>query len=156
MDLEFAIEADDADESFPLPMTDAAALAANNGGFVATSAQHGNCTAYLATPPWFMADWGPMIERIVAAVRVSVPAWQVAAMFHNSLAEGVVAAARRVGQRRVVLSGGCFQNRYLLERTVQRLHSEGFSVYWHQRVPPNDGGVALGQIMAAARRQKGT
>jgi hydrogenase maturation protein HypF len=47
-----------------------------------------------------------------------------------------------------VLSGGCFQNRYLTERTVTRLHAEGFQPYWHQRVPPNDGGIALGQIYA--------
>ena len=52
-------------------------------------------------------------------------------------------------QRRVVLSGGCFQNRYLTERTVRRLQAEGFQPYWHQRVPPNDGGIALGQIVAA-------
>ena len=56
------------------------------------------------------------------------------------------------GKRRVVLSGGCFQNRYLTERTVQRLQAAGFRPYWHQRVPPNDGGIALGQIVAALRK----
>jgi hydrogenase maturation protein HypF len=50
-----------------------------------------------------------------------------------------------------VLSGGCFQNRYLTERMVQRLREEGFQPYWHQRVPTNDGGIALGQIVAARR-----
>jgi len=55
------------------------------------------------------------------------------------------------GETRVVLSGGCFQNRYLTERTVARLREAGFQPYWHQRVPPNDGGLALGQI-----RRRGT
>jgi len=53
----------------------------------------------------------------------------------------------------VVLSGGCFQNRYLTERTVARLRAENFSPYWHQRVPPNDGGIALGQVVAARRAE---
>jgi hydrogenase maturation protein HypF len=62
-----------------------------------------------------------------------------------------VAVAARLQQERIVLSGGCFQNRYLTERTVQRLKAEGFRPYWHQRIPPNDGGIPLGQILAAGR-----
>jgi len=60
----------------------------------------------------------------------------------------IVAVARRTEQQRVVLSGGCFQNRYLTERTIDRLSAEGFRPYWHQRIPPNDGGISLGQIFA--------
>ncbi len=60
----------------------------------------------------------------------------------------IVAVAERVGEPRVVLSGGCFQNRVLTERAVGRLREAGFRPYWHQRVPPNDGGIALGQIAA--------
>jgi hydrogenase maturation protein HypF len=52
----------------------------------------------------------------------------------------------------VALSGGCFQNRLLTELTVARLQGAGVKVYWHQRVPPNDGGIALGQVVAAARQ----
>ena len=52
----------------------------------------------------------------------------------------------------VVLSGGCFQNRLLTELTVARLQADGVKVYWHQRVPPNDGGISLGQVVAAARQ----
>ena len=55
------------------------------------------------------------------------------------------------GEERVVLTGGCFQNKYLCERAVDRLTNEGFHPYWHQRIPPNDGGIALGQIMAVLR-----
>jgi hydrogenase maturation protein HypF len=78
----------------------------------------------------------------------------MAARFHNTLVEAIVALAERIGEPRVALSGGCFQNRYLTERAVRRLTAAGFSPYWHQRVPPNDGGIALGQIMAASRAKE--
>ena len=76
---------------------------------------------------------------------------EISAKFHNALAESVVAVAKKIGENRVVLSGGCFQNRCLTERTVARLRAEKFSPYWHQRVPPNDGGIVLGQVAAARR-----
>jgi len=60
-----------------------------------------------------------------------------------------VDAAAQIGEKNVVLSGGCFQNRYLTERMVSRLLGAGYRPYWHQRVPPNDGGISLGQITAA-------
>jgi hydrogenase maturation protein HypF len=53
-----------------------------------------------------------------------------------------------MGEPRVLLTGGCFQNRVLLERAVRELRESGFEAFWPQRVPPNDGGIALGQIMA--------
>jgi hydrogenase maturation protein HypF len=56
-----------------------------------------------------------------------------------------------VGEPRVVLTGGCFQNRRLLEGAVYQLRQAGFRPYWHQRVPPNDGGIALGQAVAVGR-----
>ena len=80
-----------------------------------------------------------------------VPRGVIAARFHNGLVEAILAVARHCQQERVLLSGGCFQNRYLTERAVRRLGEEGFRPYWHQRVPPNDGGIALGQIAAARR-----
>jgi hydrogenase maturation protein HypF len=52
----------------------------------------------------------------------------------------------------LLLTGGCFQNRLLTELAIARLAAAGGKVYWHQRVPPNDGGIALGQVMAAARQ----
>ena len=67
------------------------------------------------------------------------------------LIETVVAVARRVGERRVALTGGCFQNVYLLTRSIARLQAAGFEPLWHRWVPPNDGGIALGQVIAAAR-----
>jgi hydrogenase maturation protein HypF len=96
-------------------------------------------------------DWRPMIEEIIDDVRNGVATGPIAAKFHNALVEIIIAVARHAGQTRVVLTGGCFQNRYLTERSVQRLLEEGFRPYWHQRVPTNDGGIALGQIVDAAR-----
>jgi hydrogenase maturation protein HypF len=92
-----------------------------------------------------------MLRTILEDVQRQAPLGMIAAMFHNTLAEMAVAVARRVGEARVVLSGGCFQNAYLTERTVHRLQAAGFRAYWHQRIPPNDGGIALGQIAAVAR-----
>jgi len=84
-----------------------------------------------------------MIEAVLADTKRGVPISAISARFHNALAESIVAVARRVGQERVALSGGCFQNRYLTERAVWGLRTAGFRAYWHQRVPPNDGGIAL-------------
>jgi hydrogenase maturation protein HypF len=96
-------------------------------------------------------DWAPAVRTILADVKRLRSVAEISAKFHNALVETVVAVARHTGEERVALSGGCFQNRYLTERAVQRLREEGFRPYWHQRVPPNDGGIALGQIVAAAR-----
>ena len=94
-------------------------------------------------------DWAPMIHAIIADIRQGTPVGLISGTFHNTLAEMIVAVARRVGEQRVVLSGGVFQNCLLLEQTVTRLSIAGFHPYWHQRVPPNDGGIALGQAVAA-------
>jgi len=99
-----------------------------------------------------LLDWSPMIQSILSDLNHHIPLSRISARFHNALAEAIVALAKHFGQTRVVLSGGCFQNRYLTERTVQRLREENFRPYWHQRIPPNDGGIALGQVVAALRR----
>jgi hydrogenase maturation protein HypF len=99
----------------------------------------------------FILDWSQMIEAISTDVKAGVPVGTISAKFHNALAETVIKVAEQVGERRVVLSGGCFQNGYLTWRVVTRLREEKFQPYWHQRVPPNDGGIALGQVVAALR-----
>ena len=97
-------------------------------------------------------DWEQMIREIINDLRLEVDTGLISAKFHNTLAEMIVEMAKWVGEHRIVLSGGCFQNKYLTERTIARLESEGFRPYWHQRIPPNDGGISLGQIMAALRK----
>jgi hydrogenase maturation protein HypF len=59
--------------------------------------------------------------------------------------------AMRIGEPKVVLTGGCFQNARLTEATIKTLSGAGMMPYWHERVPPNDGGLALGQAAWAAR-----
>jgi hydrogenase maturation protein HypF len=98
-------------------------------------------------------DWSQMVETILADVKAGIPAAKISAKFHNALAGAIVAVAKRVGEPRVVLSGGCFQNRYLTWRVVTQLREEKCQPYWHQRVPPNDGGIALGQVVAALRNK---
>lgn len=93
-------------------------------------------------------DWRPAFSGMLADRRRSTA--QVSGKFHRTLVEGIVTVAKRFREKHVVLSGGCFQNRHLTEHAVHRLKEEGFRAFWHQHVPPNDGGIALGQIAAAA------
>jgi hydrogenase maturation protein HypF len=97
-------------------------------------------------------DWGPLVEAVRADVARGVAPAVIAARFHNALVRWMVRVAERAGVGQVVLSGGCFQNSYLVERAATALEARGFRVYTHQRVPPNDGGIALGQAVLAARR----
>jgi hydrogenase maturation protein HypF len=96
-------------------------------------------------------DWAPMIREILTDLRSRESARVISAKFHNTMSEIILAIAQLGVTPRIVLTGGCFQNRYLLERAVLRLTQAGFKPYWHQRVPTNDGGIALGQVVAAAR-----
>jgi hydrogenase maturation protein HypF len=100
-------------------------------------------------------DWEPLIRAILEDARHGIPLARISRKFHNTLVEIIVAVARLAGEKRVVLTGGCFQNKFLIEHSVQRLEQEGFKPYWHQRIPPNDGGIALGQIVAASRILRG-
>jgi len=97
-------------------------------------------------------DWGPTIRELLADVGRKESSSVISAKFHNALAEMIVVVAKKIGEQNVVLTGGCFQNRYLTERAVARLREEKFTPYWHQRIPPNDGGIALGQAVAASWR----
>jgi hydrogenase maturation protein HypF len=96
----------------------------------------------------YVIDWQPAISEIIGDLRAGETLGLISAKFHNMLAEMIVAVARKTAQQKVVLSGGCFQNRYLTERSIRRLSAEGFRPYWHQRIPPSDGGISLGQVFA--------
>ncbi|MFH0880549.1 MAG: carbamoyltransferase HypF, partial [Lentisphaerota bacterium] len=82
-----------------------------------------------------------------------VPVGMISIKFHNALSDAIIAVARYTNTEKVALTGGCFQNKYLTECAVMRLSEAGFRPYWHQRVPPNDGGIALGQLVAASQRK---
>jgi hydrogenase maturation protein HypF len=130
MELEFALEGSITAESYELPIV---------SGHESRITNHESLSL----------NWSPMVIAILADLKHGVPIGQISARFHNALAGAIVAVARQIGQPRVVLSGGCFQNRYLTERSVRRLQEASFRPYWHQRVPPNDGGISLGQVVAA-------
>ncbi|MEJ2409189.1 MAG: carbamoyltransferase HypF [Novosphingobium sp.] len=96
-------------------------------------------------------DWRPMLKALVEGVKAGVPVGDLAAGFHDWLVEAMLEIARRVGIAQVVLGGGCFQNALLTGRSSERLQEAGFRVYRNIRVPPNDGGLAVGQAAYAAR-----
>jgi hydrogenase maturation protein HypF len=102
----------------------------------------------------FQFDWGPMFLAMIEELARGVPVSDIAAKFHNTLAEAVVRVQEVLGEKRAVLSGGCFQNIRLLESVVERLRRGGFEVYFHRLVPPNDGGLALGQAAVAVAKKE--
>lgn len=93
-------------------------------------------------------DWQRTIEQLLKDTAHYTPE-HIAAKFHNTLAEIMLAIAERAEQKNIVLSGGCFQNAFLVEKAVRKLNTAGFNVYCHEKIPPNDGGLALGQLYAA-------
>ncbi len=102
--------------------------------------------------PWQL-DWQPLLEQALAEQAAGVAVGDIAAKFHNALMDGLVAIAQTIGLERVVLTGGCFQNRYLLTGAIARLRAAGFQPAWPQQVPLNDGGIAYGQLLAALLAQ---
>ena len=112
-----------------------------------------SCGIWGNRPP-YVIDWEPMLHELLRDLRSSVSAPVMAARFHNTLAKAIHAVAVLIGEKRIVLTGGCFQNMLLTESTVRILEQGNFKPFTHYQVPPNDGGIALGQIMAVARARK--
>lgn len=104
-------------------------------------------------------DWREMIRAIVQDRQRGVDTGVIAARFMNTLVETAVkmavAAREETGLNRVCLSGGSFQNMYIMQRLPERLRDDGFQVYHHSRVSANDEGIALGQLMIANAKWKG-
>ena len=98
-------------------------------------------------------DMRQTIRELMAAQRAGEATATMAARFHGTLARAIAAACIAVrasdGLGRVCLSGGSFQNVRLLEGTIGELERAGFEVYWHSEIPPNDGGISLGQAAIA-------
>jgi len=95
----------------------------------------------------------PLLKGICSDLKDSKSVGYISTKFHNSIAAMIVAVCLRLKERcrldRVALSGGCFQNGYLLSQSISKLREAGFTVLHHQNVPPNDGGIALGQALIA-------
>jgi hydrogenase maturation protein HypF len=90
-----------------------------------------------------VGDWAPLLVEMLADWRGGLARERIAARFHRALADLVVRVAERVGEKRVALSGGCFQSRLLRELADARLREAGFETFWPRAVPPNDGGIAF-------------
>jgi hydrogenase maturation protein HypF len=134
MELEFAATGSEARGAYP--------MALREGAPAADGAAGSGCR---------IVDWEPLVRAVLDELHAGVPPADIARRFHHALVEAIVAVARAVALPRLVLTGGCFQNVLLSELTIARLRAEGFTPYWHQRIPPNDGGIALGQVVAARR-----
>ncbi|EAZ89957.1 carbamoyltransferase HypF [Crocosphaera chwakensis] len=99
-------------------------------------------------------DWELMIQSIIEDHFNQISHQKIAAKFHNTLVEIIIDIANRSQQQSILLTGGCFQNKYLTEKAIARLKQEKFTPFWHYNIPPNDGGLALGQIIAGILEKK--
>ncbi len=125
MELEFAADGVDDVPPYPLPLG-------------------------LGTPA--LVDWAPLVRAVLEDRARGVPSGMISARFHAALVDLAEVVALRVGLPDIVLAGGCFQNLRLTRAIHARLSARGFTVYLPTRYPPNDGAIALGQVMVAAWR----
>lgn len=95
-------------------------------------------------------DWEPVIVHLLRELRTGIPVSHCAATFHDALADGAVRMAERMEISTIVLAGGCFQNVRLLDSTMKAMRLHGFNPFRPKRLPPNDGGLSLGQAAWAA------
>ena len=127
MELEFAAEEVDDPGTYPMPLSRGAAAP-------------------------LVADWEPLLDALLEERRRGVPLALCSARFHNTLAELAVQIARHAGLGDVVLGGGCFQNDRLARGARARLRAAGFEAHSPRLFPPNDGAIALGQLLVARAR----
>ncbi len=92
-------------------------------------------------------DWRPMIKAIVNDIQNCILTSVIAAKFHNTLAEMIFKVAEQFNVENLLLSGGCFQNKFLLEKIIRTGKEKKINVYRHHEIPTNDGGISAGQIM---------
>jgi hydrogenase maturation protein HypF len=145
MELEFAVAGSQTDEAYPFSVADFQ-LPIEGADWETRKSKIEN------SPLPKILDWQAMIPELIRDLRNGTPIASISARFHNGLIEAMLRVVELVGQERVVLTGGCFQNKYLTERAIQRLREKGYRPYWHQRIPPNDGGISLGQVVATGLR----
>ncbi|GAA4488289.1 carbamoyltransferase HypF [Rhodococcus olei] len=113
--------------------------------------------------PWSLdgdlLDWAGTFAGLADGVRHGIPAADLAASFHHALAAGTARLAARAadaaGVHTIGLTGGVFQNRLMLADVRTRLQDSGFEVLTHRRVPPNDGGLSLGQAALGVAHARG-
>lgn len=137
MELEFLVNEGAPWQPYPVTLAPSGKAGANPGA-----------SSKNTTEPQLLLDWAPTILSLLEDMRLGADRSGMATRFHQTMVCALVEVARRERLRSVLLGGGCFQNRWLLEWTVQRLRQAGCQPYWAQRVPPNDGAIAVGQVAA--------
>jgi hydrogenase maturation protein HypF len=114
--------------------------------------------AFTVKNSYSVIDFSPAIREIMRDVSRNTAKEIIATMFHNSVAAVIRKMVRHLSRERelssVVLTGGTFQNRYLLHRTLRLLSSDGMTVMTNHQVPPNDACISLGQAYLIRERLK--
>ncbi len=105
-----------------------------------------------------MIEARSVLQQVIEDLRAGAPVSVIAARFHGGVAQMTAEVCRRLrsesGIDEVALSGGVWQNAFLLAQTVGLLQQDRFTIYLHRQTPPNDGGLSLGQAMVAITRLK--
>ena len=126
---------------------------------VADPAERGSYAVPVSDDPVVRVDVAHLVRAVTDDLARGTAAPVIAARFHNALADVVVDVCRRLrevqGLSTVALSGGVFQNALLLTRCLDGLEADWFTVLTHRCVPPNDGGISLGQAAIATSRLRG-
>ncbi len=111
-----------------------------------------SCCTLESTAAGIRVDWRPIMRQVVTDLQLGKSVSVIAMRFHRAMADAVDMVAERFPVYPVVLSGGCFQNRILTELVVDTLRQKSRTVASPGKIPPNDGGLAAGQIAVAAAR----
>ena len=144
MELEFALEGTETEDQYTFQIIKDAVMKSSTIGE--------NTTDIVENAQFpIQIDWKPMILEILEDWQAQRPIGLISAKFHNTLAATITAVAKILKHEQVLLTGGCFQNQYLTEQAIKYLQQANFRPYWHRLIPPNDGGIALGQMIAAMR-----
>lgn len=97
----------------------------------------------------WIIDWRPMLNAIIEDKANGIPVAEISWAFHYALAQGIVDLAQKACEEKVLLTGGVMQNKLLAETAIALLRQAGFKPYWHHDIPPNDGGLAVGQAVGS-------
>ena len=106
-----------------------------------------------ATHPWII-DWQPLFTALQNDIVRGKTVDYCAAVFHNTMAAAITEVIQKTGEKTIVLAGGCFQNRILILKTTELLEKSGCEVYRGSKISPNDGSLAIGQIVAAVNKME--
>ncbi len=146
MDLEFSVETGEECASYSIPLRQVKDVYPPGTWLIHNSVYQTTHILSNLQKQWII-DWEPLIRDLLEDLQSKVEAKEISVRFHVALVQAIVTVACAVEEPRVVLSGGCFQNFILLSKAISSLKESGFVPYWHQRIPTNDGGLALGQIL---------